>query len=378
MRDQGINYMLIDRSLPISGPVSEESQRSRKKKLLWTLLILFAITAFLLVTFIRLPYFAFRPGSVNALSTRVIVTQGERFEPKGEIYFTTVRQDSTVNGWEFIRGSFDDSVLIIDEKAVLGDRDRDENMQLNMDLMRASKSAAEAVALSYLGFESRKATGVGMALVDGPAKNLLTTDDVITAVAGKKVFDVNDLVTEIRLYKPGDQVIFDVEGIDGENSRKVTIKLGSRDDDSEAAFLGIAPQTRYEDIEDLPVDVQVNTGKIGGNSAGLALTLAIIDVLTPGELTGGVRVATTGTIDLNGQVGPIGGIVQKVIAARDADIDLFLVPLDELSQALPHAGSMRVEGVADLEGALVVLAEMGGNAENLLFPTFTELGAKDS
>ncbi|MEE2768909.1 MAG: S16 family serine protease [Actinomycetota bacterium] len=324
------------------------------------------IGAVLALTFIRLPYVAFRPGSVTALSARVDVTKGEHFDPTGEIYFTTVRQDSSVNGWEFIHGSFDDSVLLIDEDAVLGDRDPDENQEFNMELMRVSKSTAVAVALRHLGLNPYQATGVGMSSVSGPAEGLLTTNDVITAMDGAAVSDVDDLIAEIRLHAPGDSILLEVEDIAGRSRRKVEVELGSRDDDPLVAFLGIAPQTRLEDVEDLPVNVRVNTGQVGGNSAGLALSLAVIDVLTPGELTGGIRVATTGTISLDGSVGPIGGIVQKVVAARDAGIDLFLVPEAEEDAARSQAGDIQIEGVSDLDDALRVLTEIGGNGDSLV------------
>ena len=107
---------------------------------------------------------------------------------------------------------------------------------------------------------------------------------------------------------------------------------------------------------------------MGGNSAGLALTLAILDLLTPGELTGGLQVAGTGTIDLEGQVGPIGGIRQKVIAARRAGMDVLLVPRNELPEALDVAGDLQVEGVATLDEALMALAGLGGNADSLALP----------
>ena len=116
------------------------------------------------------------------------------------------------------------------------------------------------------------------------------------------------------------------------------------------------------------MQVLVNTGRIGGNSAGLALTLSVLDVLTPGELTGGFQIATTGTIDLEGNVGPIGGVEQKTITARKAGMDLFLVPENSLEKAKKHAGEMKVEGVANLDAALKVLTELGGNGDSLELP----------
>jgi len=335
-----------------------------KAGILFFLLIGFLIS----MTFIRLPYFAFKPGSVNELSRRIVVSEGKSFEPSGEIHFTTISQDSSINGWEFLEGTFKESVHLIDEDSILGTRNRDENKTFNFELMRASKSTAVSVALSHLGLEPYKATGVGIASVGGPSEGILTTSDVIVAVNEKEVFTDQDLIIEIREYEPSEIIHLNVEKIDGSDLREISIELGSRADEPSVAFLGIAPQTRIEDNDDLPVQVLVNTGRIGGNSAGLALTLSVLDILTPGELTGGLQIATTGTIDLDGNVGAIGGVEQKTITARKAGMDLFLVPDNSLEKAKKHAGEMKVEGVANLDDALMVLTDLGGNGDSLELP----------
>ena len=117
------------------------------------------------------------------------------------------------------------------------------------------------------------------------------------------------------------------------------------------AQLGIVGRTRDEKF-DYPVDVKIDTGRVGGPSAGLAFTLTIIDELTPGDLTGGRPVAVTGTIEPDGRVGPIGGVAQKAVAAKDAGARLFIVPGDELRDAREHADGMKVVGVATLDEAL--------------------------
>ena len=115
------------------------------------LLVLLGVAAALLLTFVRLPYFVFSPGSVQSLSDRVVVTVGQRFEPVGEVYFTTVQQDSTVNGWEYLEARIRGSLTLLEEDLVLGDRTRNENRVFNLDLMRVSKSTAVAAALRHLG-----------------------------------------------------------------------------------------------------------------------------------------------------------------------------------------------------------------------------------
>ena len=132
-----------------------------------------------------------------------------------------------------------------------------------------------------------------------------------------------------------------------------------------------------------PVKVTVDTSGIGGPSGGLAMTLAILDDLTPGDLTGGKRVAVTGTIDTDGNVGEIGGIEQKAVAARAAGVQLFLVPQCEKSDppdalaacqkdlvgATHRVGkSVKVVPVSTFDQALQVLRENGGDPVHVTAP----------
>jgi Lon-like protease len=104
-----------------------------------------------------------------------------------------------------------------------------------------------------------------------------------------------------------------------------------------------------------PDHVRIETGDLGGPSGGLAFTLALIDILTPGDLAGGRSVAATGTIASTGSVGPVGGIRLKTLAARAAGADIFLVPAANYAEAAANAGSMHVVPVADLGAALRAL-----------------------
>jgi PDZ domain-containing protein len=108
---------------------------------------------------------------------------------------------------------------------------------------------------------------------------------------------------------------------------------------------------------------------VGGPSAGLAFSLGVIDVLTPGELTGGERVAVTGTIDGNGDVGPVGGVAQKTAVVVDEGYDVFLVPRSEVEVARRRAGDhVRVVGVDTLREALDALESLGGSGPELASP----------
>jgi len=113
---------------------------------------------------------------------------------------------------------------------------------------------------------------------------------------------------------------------------------------------------------DFPVKIKIATGDVSGPSGGLAFTLTIIDDLTPGNLTGGKTVAVTGTIDGDGNVGEVGGVPQKAVAARSAGARLMIVPRAEVRDARTKAGDMKVIGVSTLDEALAALRSNGGAA----------------
>jgi PDZ domain-containing protein len=116
-----------------------------------------------------------------------------------------------------------------------------------------------------------------------------------------------------------------------------------------------------------PFKVDIDSGQIGGPSAGLAFTLGLLDALTPGDLSGGVEVAATGTITPTGDVGEIGGLKQKTIAVMRTGAKVFLVPASEQAEAEEAAkgSDLKIVGVHTLDDALKELASLGGNALDL-------------
>jgi Lon-like protease len=109
-----------------------------------------------------------------------------------------------------------------------------------------------------------------------------------------------------------------------------------------------------------PFNISIEVGAVGGPSAGLALTLGILDILSGGDLTGGHSVAATGTIELDGTVGDVGGVAQKTVAVRRAGATVFFVPADQFKDAQSQAGSMKVYAVKSLQQALDDLQRLGG------------------
>jgi len=141
---------------------------------------------------------------------------------------------------------------------------------------------------------------------------------------------------------------------------EVSLSTVPADDDAGRAIIGIIPEERITGF-DLPIDVAIDSGQVGGPSGGLAFTLSVIDVLTPGELGRDHKVAVTGTMALDGTVGPVGGTAQKAVAVRNAGYEVFLVPPEELEEVKAAVGDdLRVIAVDTLAAALEALASLGG------------------
>ena len=309
---------------------------------------------------------AFRPGSARLVSDGVAVDGIDTFEPEGQILFTTVSIDHSLSVWEWVEANVDDAIDLKTRQSVFGDRTREENRARNLQLMQSSKDTATVVALEHLGLEVLEATGVGFEEVieDGPVDGILEPGDVIVAIDDDLVTDLESLREILGRHEPGDEVVLTIETGGDEESEEVPVELGVHPDDG-GAFIGIGNvQERLRDIP-LPFEVNIDSGDIGGPSAGLAFTLTILDLLTPGELTGGNDVAVTGTIALDGSVGNVGGVAQKAAAAADDGVELFIVPEDLADEARRTAGSMPVVGVADLEAALDALSGLGGETTEL-------------
>lgn len=319
------------------------------------------------------PYYALSPGSVRETTGRVQVADSEVFIPDGEIGFVTITLTERVTMWEYLWAEFDDTIDLIEEERINGDGSAEEKREEDRRRMQDSKDDASVVALEYLGYEvPRVGLGVQVDSVTGcmSAEGLLIPGDLILSADGRET-PVRTALTDVLATKSiDDRVELRVDRVVSGDIELIEIVLGSSQDPCieveidgpERPMLGIGLSPSDLVDYDLPVDVDIDSDRVGGPSAGLAFTLAIIDVLTPGELTGGNKIATTGTININAAVGNVGGIKQKTVAAREAGVELFLVPMDEVAEAQHFAGEdMDVVGVETLQDAMEALSAVGGN-----------------
>ncbi len=322
-------------------------------------LVLLAVAA-VAGLFIHLPYRIISPGSATPLDQQVVSVSGAKTYPhSGRLLYLTVRvTPSDPNLYRFLFAHLDNDVTIIGKSDFQGCATDQENLRISTLEMTDSQDTAKAVALRRLGYtvtDEKGATTIVEVLCKGPSAGKLQLGDKVTAIDGHPVTSAADVKPLIVADKPGDEIKVTVnrDGV----IRDVTVKAGSR---GGQAFLGVSTT----DIEEhhFPVDVNIDTERVSGPSAGLAFTLAIIDDLTPGDLTGGRRVAITGTIEPDGTVGPVGGVRQKAVAAHDAGATLMLVPPDEFKDAKAHADGMKVVSVRTLDDALNALHQAGGDA----------------
>lgn len=225
----------------------------------------------------------------------------------------------------------------------------------SLNEMSRSQLIAITVALRQLGREvDIEAVGAEVVLVqpDAPADGELEVGDVIVAAQGDDVTSTSDLQRAMSDLVPGDEASLTVERGEGE---QIELMLATRasDQDPERAVVGV----QVQDAEDFrfPVDIEIDAGSIGGPSAGLAFALDIVDELGD-DVDGGRTIVATGELTLEGDVLPIGGVKQKVIGARRAGADVFLVPDRNAADARAAAEGLEIVAVSDFDEALSALA----------------------
>jgi len=228
------------------------------------------------------------------------------------------------------------------------DKSKDEIDQANNTEFKNSEDNAEYAALSYLKYPS--AVTVATVNDPGPSVGKLQHGDAIDAVNGKPVANLEQFTALLKATKPGDKIVLDYRR---KNSPAgvATVTLGSNADRA-YGYLGVA----VLDAPWAPFSIDFNLANIGGPSAGLMFSLAVVDKLTTGDLNDGKFVAGTGTIDSEGKVGSIGGITHKILAAREKGASVFLVPADNCDEAK----------TADEDGLQLVKVDSLGQAVDAL------------
>ena len=218
----------------------------------------------------------------------------------------------------------------------------------NAALMVDSQQDAIAAALNELGYTFPENVAVKQLIKGTPAADVLKVGDEITSVNGTKIASVDELRSAVKENGTGKAAELGIV----RDGAPTTVSITPTESQGQVV-LGIGAGMDYT----FPFDVKIQLNDVGGPSAGQMFALGIIDKLTPGSLNGGKRIAGTGTIDNTGQIGPIGGIRQKMYAARDdGKADYFLAPASNCDEVTGHIpAGLRVFAVKTLDDSLKVL-----------------------
>ncbi len=233
------------------------------------------------------------------------------------------------------------------------DKSREDLEREVAEEMQQSQQTAVTAALRELKVPVTTTVVVKSVQAGGPSATVLRDDDVITSVDGTPVKDAAGLRATLRSHQPGDVVR--IGYLRSGTTATAAVRTGTSDDGEGRAIIGV----ELTEESEYPFTVSLRTDDVGGPSAGLMFALGIIEQLTPGSMTDGVHVAGTGTITDDGEVGPIGGIQQKLIAAADAGATHFLVPAGNFADAEDSApDGLELHRVSTLKEALAALTRI--------------------
>jgi Lon-like protease len=295
---------------------------------------------------------------------------------RGSIYFVTIREpaQSVLSSWI---GADEPEIVGLTELERFGRVTPTQQRQLSLQMMRTASQVAQYVALRQLGFDEARIVPGDVVVADlvcleagptecttyAPADESLDPGDRIISIDGVPLSTVEDLVAELADNEAGDVVTLEIER-DGGEPQQIEVPLIASPEEPERTIIGFVPFDTA--TVELPFEIDIDTGRIGGPSAGLAFTLTLIDELSEGDLLGGQDIAVTGEIDIDGNVGAIGGLPQKASAVKQVGVDYFIVPASQSPESLEQArvvagDDLEIIPVATLAEALAALERLGGD-----------------
>ncbi len=319
----------------------------KRSPLLW--IFLAAAVLLLAAAGIPLPFYSIGPGPAEEVVPLIAVDGHPTFD-SGTLVMTTVsfRQ---VTGLGAMVAWLDPSEIVVGKDrvyppglTVAQERER------SLSQMDTSKIDATTLVLDRLtSYPDDHGEGVLIERVfpGCPAEGELFAGDLVESIGGTPINDVVDASDAIESVAPADPLTFHVSA--GGEQHDVTVTRGT-------CLTADRPVVGINMVNTFPFGVEISSGEIGGPSAGMMMALGLYDLLTPGDLTDGYLVAGTGTVEPDGRVGGIGGITDKIVAARRVGAQIFLVPKENVVEArTADAGAMRLISVGSFDDALRAL-----------------------
>ncbi len=300
------------------------------------------------------------PGVALSVAPMVQVPAQYRHVHSGQFFLLTVISQAPITAGEWMVGQVDPAIQIVPPEQVTPKNTTPQKQaRQDFQMLDNSETTAIAVGLKLAGYPSvmvGKGVQVDSILPGSHASGILQIGDVITGLNGDPIQTTTDLINKIQAQPSLAPVHLQVKR--GQAEVNVDVPLMS------PATPGGPPRIGIE-IEPAgfaynpPFPVSIVTNKIsGGPSAGMMFTLTVYNSLTSSDLTGGRKIAGTGTINLDGSVGPIGGVKQKVFAAEAVGATYFLCPVDNYKDAVSVARNIKVVEVATVDQAIEFLRSL--------------------
>lgn len=333
----------------------------KKKTWAWRWVALFLSVLLIACYFIRLPYFVQSPGKAQSMAGMVKVSGGQKIHGTYSLVYIYLGQ---ANIYEYLWARFDGNkyTTLVKQKAVMlpGQSEKDFNLVQNNYMKNAQQSAAYT-AYKAAGLHPH-VTAEGVLILGVmptmPSAKVLKSGDVIIGLNNNRIRTVNDLDWRVRKMKRGSHFYLSILRQNQLQQVKVTIAKFPKSVATSGRNQGIGIyQDNYFKTAVSP-NVSFSISNIGGPSAGLMMAIDIYDQLNHKDLAKGRKIAGTGTIDRNGNVGPIGGIEEKIVGANQSGTDIFFAPIadheyrDAEKTARAIGSSMKIVPVRTFQDAI--------------------------
>ena len=353
---------------------ADDSRRQSKPRRFFGLGFLVVFTAGLLAAvFLPTPYVIESPGpTFNVLGDTkgepVISVNGVKtFETEGNLDVLTVSligsPKQTPSWLEIALAWMDPAKIVVPlDQAFPANQTSEEVQAESTAMMEESQQDAIAAALINLGYTVPSHVYVSEVSAGAAASGKIKATDFIIAVNKVEITTIEGLRQEVAKFNGSKPVVIEYtrDGVPG-SAEVSPIK------DAEGSYrLGLMVGYKF----DFPVKIELQLGDVGGPSGGMMFALGILDKLTPGFLNGGQYVAGTGTITPAGDVGPIGGIRQKLFGAADKGAQYFLAPAENCNEVVGHIpDGLQVFSVSKLSEAVSILDQISMGADLGSLPT---------
>jgi PDZ domain-containing protein len=332
----------------------------RLRKILTALWVAAVLGTALFVGFVPLPYYSIAPGPARDIRPLIAVDGAPTYDSSGRFVMTTI-EAAPLTAIGVVFAWIDPDRAVVDESVLYPPGlSAEEEERLAISDMDTSKINATYVVLEELtDYPREHRDGALISVVEPgcPADGELYPGDVITSIDGQRIDGLGDANRAFADAGPREPIAFEVTPLGTETSERVRFVRSGCGPDGEL-LVGIVM------VPTFPIDVTIASGDVGGPSAGLMFAVTLYDLLTPGDLAAGRTIAGTGTIQADGSVGPIGGIEEKVVAARRAEADVLFVPAGNIADARrTDAEGVALVEVETFEDAIGYLLETGGEAD---------------